>query len=336
MTEVRRPVFGRSEMLAVAPATVLPPGRSVDPLAPTVFHQPWWLDIVTDRQWEAIETTENGKVVGRMPICLTRRLGFQTIGMPPLTHFLGPAVDDGCGAPPTRWLRRVAITRALISQLPKAIRLWVKCHRGVTDVVPFQAELYNNQVQFTFEVAPAPEQVLWMAMRDKTRNVIRKAQKRFAVEELSDSAEFTHCYLSNLQRVGRTDWNGQARMEALLAACVSRGAGTMLGVRSETKELVAAVFCSHDATASYYTLSTRRPEAENGAIPLLIWESMRRAARDGLIFDFDGLSTESTIGMYAGFGGVVSPRYVVYSTIPSRALRRGRRITRLNTSTFGS
>ena len=256
--------------------------------------------------------------------------------MPPLTHFLGPAVAEMPGSRQARWLRQTAVTRELIQRLPTATTFWQKFHGGVTDVVPFQAERFDIGVQFTFEIAPAPEGALWSALRDKHRNVIRKARTRFKVEELLDSAEFTRLYQANLDDRGRVNWAPPDIMEELLTAAIEHGAGTILGLRDEAGDLAAAIFCPSDQHASYYTLSTRRPDCGNGAVPLLIWEGIRRAARDGRVFDFDGLSSETSIGLYAGFGGVTSPRFVSARSAHSTLRRRVRRTLGMNTSTFGA
>ncbi len=309
---------------------------SPDPLVPTVFHEPWWLDIVTGRQWQDAEVREDGRLIGRMPYQTVRRFGGPVIDMPPLTHFLGPAIDDGTGSRQARWLKRSAVTRDLIQALPPSASFWQKFHRGVTDVVAFQAEQFDTAVQFTFEVTPAPEEVLWAGLRDKHRNVIRKARRQFEIEELDDSDEFAQFYTQNLQERGQENWTSRSLMRDLVAAAVGRGAGRLLGLRDAENRLSAAVFCPSDRQASYYTLSTRRPDSGNGAIPLLIWEAIRRAARSGLLFDFDGLATESAIGLYAGFGGVTSPRYVSIRSPRTRMIRLVRRTCGLKTNPFGS
>ncbi len=306
-----------------------------NPLVPTVFHEPWWLDIATGGRWAEAEVREDGRVIGRMPYHVERLFGGSQIGMPPLTHFLGPATVDGGGSRQARWLRRSAVTGELIAKLPRSVYFWQKCHAGITDVVPFQVERFDTTVQFTFEVRPAPEMELWAALRDKHRNVIRKARTRFTVEELADSTEFTRLYQSNLEARGRHVWVAADIMTNLLAAAVARDAGIMLGVREAGGDLAAAVFCARDRRACYYTLSTRRTDAGNGAITLLIWEAIARAARDGLTFDFDGLSTATAIHLYAGFGGVTSPRFVCARSFPSALMRVVRRGIGLNTNPFG-
>ena len=307
-----------------------------DPLVPTVFHEPWWLDIATRGRWAEAEVVEGGRIVGRLPYHVEPRLGGSRIAMPPLTHFLGPATRDGGGSGQARWLKRAAITRELIGKLPRTVRFRQKFHRGITDVIPFQVAGFATTMQFTFEIAPAPEAELWAALRDKHRNVIRKARTRFAVEELTDSKEFTRLYHRNLHASGQHSWVPFDIMAALIAAAVERNAGTMLGVRDAGGALAAAVFCPRDRQVCYYTLSTRRADAGNGAVPLLIWEAITRAAQDGLTFDFDGLALANTIGLYAGFGGVTSPRYVCARSLPSALMRVVRRGVGLHSNRFGA
>ncbi len=300
-----------------------------------MFHEPWWLDIVTQNSWQATEVVEDGRVIGRLPYHIVHRTR-PVITMPPLTHFLGPAIDEGTGNGHTRWLKRLSVTRELISQLPTVISFWQKFHRGVSDVLPFQAEKFTAGVQFTFEVEPAPEQVLWAALRDKHRNIIRKALKLNSVEEITDSGEFTRFYVKNLEDRGLTQWVDAELMERLLAAATQRDAGTMFGLKDDGGALRAAIFCARDATSSYYTLSTRQVNSGNAAVPMLIWEAMRRAARDGLIFDFDGVANAQSIRLFAGFGGTTRPRYSVSRNITSGLIRFVRRHLGLRTSTFES
>ena len=318
------------------PAAGAQSAAMADPLVPTVFHEPWWLDIVTRGQWVEAEVHEDGRLIGRLPYQPSRQLGQTRIGMPPLTHFLGPAIDEGGGSRQGRWLKRASVTGELIKWLPRSAWFRQKFHRGVTDVVPFQAERFATSVQFTFEIEPEPEDVLWAALRDKHRNVIRKARKRFGVEELDDSEEFARFYHHNLEERGHETWAPPDVMTDLLAAAQEHEAGRMLGLRDAQGDLAAAVFCPFDQQTSYYTLSTRRTDSGNGAVPLLIWEAIRAAARSGRVFDFDGLSNEHVVGLYAGFGGQTSPRFVSARSPTSRMARLIRRKLGLNTSSFGA
>ena len=281
-----------------------------DPLVPTIFHEPWWLDIVTGGDYALAEVSENGETVGRLPYFLRSRLGMRYSIMPPMTHFLGPAIVEGDGNAPTRFLRRGEITHELIRKLPPASLYRYKCHRDITDTIAFQQENFLTNVQFTHEVAPAPEEVLWKNLRGKKRRKIRRAEQLLTVEIMNDPLEFWKMYDGNLKNKGLQNVCERRLCLHMIEACLSRGRGKILTARDEKKEVVAAVFFVWDETASFYFMSTRTPDSEN-AISLLAWEGMKDAASRNLIFDFDGLSNSSSVLFFTEFGGTISPRYVV-------------------------
>src|SRR4051812_753900 len=74
-----------------------------DPLAPTIFHEGWWLDIVTGGNYKLAQVQENGEVIGRLPYFPRSRLGITYSIMPPMTHFVGPAIVEGEGNHTTKF-----------------------------------------------------------------------------------------------------------------------------------------------------------------------------------------------------------------------------------------
>jgi hypothetical protein len=78
----------------------------------------------------------------------------------------------------------------------------------------------------------------------------------------------------------------------------------------------ASICTIWDQDVEYYYLSTRRLGSLNGATSLLIWNALLHASMNGLIFDMDGLSIGNRL-LVTGFGGTISPRYVVWRTTPA-------------------
>jgi hypothetical protein len=289
-------------------------------VTPTLFHEPWWLEIATAGRYDVVEVCTGRRVVGCWPYARQRRHGLLVSEMPPLTWFLGPLVAEGDGPEATCARRRMALTRQLIRALPAFAAFRQKCHGGVTDAIAFQAEGFEVGVQFTYELAPLPVEALWRAMRDKRRNAIRNAARRFTATPMEDPAELRWLYLRNLQRQRRESVIDIALAERLMAACQARGRGRALAARDAAGAAVAAIACVWDAVASYYWLSTRDPEAAEGAISLLLWEAIQEAARAGRVFDFAGLAHAGMINLYASFGGTARPRYVVSRRHPALRL----------------
>lgn len=277
-----------------------------DPLNPTIFHEPWWLDIATQGGYSIAEVLENGKTIARLPYFLRKRKGVRIATLPPLTHFLGPAVDK----PATKFLQRLDITKELIGKLPPAELTYVKCQREVQDVIAFQAAGFRCSVQFTHEISPRAPSALWKALRDKGRNVIRRAAERHCVGTGDDPAAFMHFYRQCIESGGKSNGLDIAICTSLIAACRERGRGRIYEARDKAGDVTAAIFCAWDHVASYYLLTARHRVAHLGAISLLVWEAITDAAKRGLIFDFDGFDSEGGARFAANFTTNITPRYI--------------------------
>jgi hypothetical protein len=290
-------------------------------LTPTIFHEDWWLNAATNGAYEVAEVSNDGRIVGRLPYYRVRRYGMIWGALPTLTHFLGPAVDEGNGSINTRFIRRLEITRELIQKLPPANYTRIKCHRGVRDVIPFQEQKFRTSVQFTWEVAPQPEEDLWEALRNKPRGAIRRAEKSVDIVPFDDPAAYIRSCIANLDTKGIRSNIDMAAALRIIEACLARQRGRILIAKDKTTgEMHAGTFFAWDAGSVYYLMTTRSAAANNGAGTALVWHALRDAARRQLIFDFDGLATPGSIMFYTGFGGTVEPRYVATKmSLPVRA-----------------
>jgi len=293
-----------------------------DALIPTIFHEPWWLDKATGGRCEQVDVELGGVTVGRLPYLKFRENGLTSIGMPTLTHFLGPAIDLGQGNSTTRQLRGLSIAGDLLAALPKVSgSVWIKLHAGITDTIAFQEHGFRTDVQFTTEIAPDAEDALWSRMRDKTRNVIRRAQERFTIREEDDPERFLAFYLDNLRQRGLRNTYHMPSVKAVIAECLRRGRGKIQIALDEGGGYNSAIFTVWDRRAQYYLMSTRSHDAGNGATSMLLWDGIKNAAGNNLVFDFDGARHGADAKFFAGFGGTFRPRYWVWkSSVASRAL----------------
>jgi Acetyltransferase (GNAT) domain len=284
----------------------------IDPLVPTIFHEHWWLDIVSGGKFDIVTVSQGGKIMGRLPYFLKSKCGFKYSETPSLVHFIGPAIDAGDGSPETRFLRKFEITRKLIAGLPPASIYKYKCHRAVTDVVAFQAEKFSTAVQFTYEIQPQPPEALWNSFRHKKRSKIRRAKELLTATDIDDGELFWSFYETNLKQRGiRNSYYDKVITSRIIDACLSRRCGRIYAAKDKLGSLAAAVFCIWDQTSSYYFMTTRRADAHGGAISFLVWQAIQDAAQKGLIFDFDGLINQESILFFTEFGGTLSPRYIV-------------------------
>jgi len=283
------------------------PRVNIDPLTPTLFHEPWWLDAATQGRYSLAEVSRNGKIVARLPYFLQKRLGMSIVDLPPLTHFLGPAIIN---QPNTTFLQQLDIMKELISKLPPTSFFYIKCHRDVRDVVAFQCAGFRSCVQFTHEIPPEPESVLWKKVHRNARSIIRLAAECHNLSEGNDPAAFMGFYRQCKESTGKVNHLDIESCRKLIQACLERYRGRIYEARDQGGAVVAAIFCAWDHVTSYYLLTARHPSAHTGAISFLVWEAMIDAARRGLLFDCDGFDSEGGARFLSKFTSHVVPRFV--------------------------
>ena len=149
------------------------PVAIVRSIAPTIFHEPWWLDIATGGRCGVVEIIDNGKCVGRLPHFIRTKYGLRHSLPPTMAHIWGPAVDEGHGNPCTRAYNRAWITRELIAKLPPAAIYHYKCESALIDVCPFVQHGFVSSVQFTQEILPSDPSIIWADRSKKKRSQIR-------------------------------------------------------------------------------------------------------------------------------------------------------------------
>ena len=285
--------------------------KSVNPLEPTIFHESWWLEIATAGRYEVAEVTAGSRTIGRMPYCIQRSFGMTSIEMPMLTHFLGPAIEAGEGSPNSIFLKKLAIARELITKLPSVCMVNIKMHYSINEVIAFQEQAFRTSVQFTHEIEPHDEKTLWSNMRNKTRNVIRRAVEQIQTRDICDPEEFMDFYMRNLRDRGTRSFLNPSICKRLIAASIERGRSRIIAAYDDAKNLLAANFYIWDSRSYYFLLTTRALNSGNGTTSVLIWEAIKDASNRKLIFDSDGLNSNGSILFLAGLGGSIKPRYIV-------------------------
>jgi hypothetical protein len=285
----------------------------------TIFHEPWWLSAASDGAYEEAVFTADNRIIGRLPYLRQRKIGWQTaLVMPTMTHSLGPSLPlDLPGGERSRSLRRFTICSALIAQLPQAGHIWFALHRRETETLAFEAAGFSTGVRFTMEIPPDTPDNLWRAMRDKTRNVIRRSQESLTTQTINDPSLFFDFYEENLRKRGRRNHYDRRMRTNVMAACLEHGRGRIRFAVDATGAPQSAIFTAWDDEAEYYLMSTRAPDSGNGATSLLIWAALQEAASRGRIFDLDGIDSQTNHLLLTGFGGALRPRYLVSRTSTS-------------------
>ena len=276
----------------------------------TIFHEGWWLDVVSGGHWGTAVAEKGGHVFGWLPYGTFKAQGLTACGAPPLTRVLHPVISVDGKKNESLNRKTLAIVSDIVEQLPSAHFTHFVLGPDSPDALAWQMNGFRTRLLHTILIdTRRPDFDAWGEMRDKTRNVIRRAQERLNVVALPGSA-FRTFYEENLE--GASSYFDLAQVERLHEEADKRGRGRILAAFDWRGVLHAAVFFVWDETDYYYFLSTRgRDSTELGAVSLLVWHGIRDAQERGLRFDFDGVTNRQRLQFMLGFGGTVAHRTIV-------------------------
>ena len=182
---------------------------------------------------------------------------------------------------------------------------------GDVDLTAFRIAGFRFGVENTFLVdCRDTRTALWEAMRDKTRNLVRRAAEKLTVREETDAAAFAAFYVENLE--GATCAFDPGVIEPLYRALSAHGQGKLMAAYDGAGRKHAEIQIVWDEERCYFHLSTRdRRIADLGAVSLLVWTAIEEAQRRNLVLDLDGFTSASQFQFLVGFGGAVAMRLMV-------------------------
>jgi len=297
----------------------------------SIFHENWWLDALAPGRWREVTCERGGRIAGSLRFVERSDGNVRICEMPQITRFLGPVIAPQTGKTETRIRSTHSIISDLLRQIAGHDHVEMTLDAGFGDLAPFLSAGYDVKVHPTFllDCKSQPIDVLWTGLRDKTKNIIRRARERLAVREINDVNRFASFYEANLD--GAESYFDLSLLPSAFAAASARRQCKIVTAVDASGVVHAKVFFIWDDKYVHYFLSTRdRQVAHPGAVSLLLWTGIELAHSLGLRFDFDGgIDNDARYRFVVAFGGELANRFdVVRSTANYRVRHTIRRIPR--------
>jgi hypothetical protein len=296
-----------------------------EPWRDSVFRTRWWLDAVAPGQWGEVIVVAAGEPQAHLAF-LRRHLpfGLSGLGLPALTPWVGP------------WLRpeardRRGLLTALIEQLPHSDYFSQNLDPWVEDWLPFAWQGFSSSLRYTYVIEDVsdPDQV-WAAMRDKTRNSIRKAEKLVEIRETRDASGLTDLVRASFERQQLEPLVSPDIIRRALGAALDNSSGQALEAVDADGHRHAALMVVWDRDKTYYLMGGADPAYRSSqASSALIWRAIQNAAMCSRQFDFEGSMLPGVEPFFRGFGGRQVPYFSVHrASRPVRALLAARDLGR--------
>lgn len=284
-----------------------------------IFHQEWWLATASRQKFSSVDIEMGGKVVSRFPFVRKKALGSYVIRMPKYTRTLGPHLS----LPRSKTFRYEQNIRHVVEKtiagLPK--------HHGVhffldpdnDSSFAFRLAGYRVFQDFTFRILPEKSlETVWQDCDQKTRNLIRTADKKLSVQQSGDIGEF----VALAKREQPHSHHDFPLLEALFTEAHRRDQAIALYAYDQDEPVSAALLIWDDRTLYYWQSVRSRRSRVPGMNMLLIWKAIEYAKKRNLIFDFDGFGSVRTAKMLASFGQKPVTRSEIRFGTPSYNVKR--------------
>lgn len=242
---------------------------------------------------------------------------------PMLTPYHGPLLQY----PPaqkrtTRYSFQQEVVQGLLDQLPSYqhcyLHLRPQSHLGMA----FHLAGFDLSTRYTYIVPELSDaEGLFMQCRENIRREIRKAEKSLHVT-LSDDIDLLH----TVKKAHYTAQKGQYQISKSL---LQRGftyareqqQGELLVAKDNQGHPQGALWYVWDTESAYYLHGGTFLHAKNsGAMSLLLWTALTRAAQHTRTFNFEGSMVPSIERYFRSFGGERTP-YLAVSHTPNRLIR---------------
>lgn len=300
----------------------------------TVFHEPWWLDIVCSGMDVGFaEVSKRGATEARWPWAITTNRGLRRIVQPPLTQYLGPTWEPSLAKPAKATSRYHALMAEILDQLPAVDDLRVRCSPDVRNWLPMYWKGMQQTTRYTYIVNGLEDlERVRSGFAENISRDLKKAERSLRARE-GTADELLMTTSAVFSRFGRGLPFQERMMRQLVEAAKGRDAGAVVAVEDRGGQVHAVLFTVWGMGRAHYVMGGAHPQLKNsGANTLAIWSAMKRTSLVAKSFDLEGSMIPAVERYLKGFGGDLTPYFdLTARTLKARAARTlssGRRVVR--------
>ena len=278
----------------------------------TIFTTPGWLDAVAPGSWQYIQIKEKENIKLCMPIILSNKMGFKFCNMPPLTQSLGILFPEQKGNYSKVLSNNTKNMLELISKIPKNLFFRQRFHPTINNWLPFYWNDYSQTTKYTYIIDDLTDtDIIWGGFKTKKHQEIRKAKSRLKISETQDFEYLKYCIHSSYKRQNKKGFNFE-KLERIFNFCNEQKCGKIFLAKTQTGDIAGSVYIIWDQKSAYY-LAGGGPEAlrNSGAIPYLIWHSIKFSSSVTKKFNFEGSMIRPIEYFFRAFGGKLTPYYEI-------------------------
>jgi lipid II:glycine glycyltransferase (peptidoglycan interpeptide bridge formation enzyme) len=197
----------------------------------------------------------------------------------------------------------------------------VPCAPELSNLMAFHWAGFDLRLGYTHRFENlASEELLWKGMRDKTRNLCRKAEKLTVINRTPTVASFIAVLEKTFKRQDIDISSSFPLFERMDEVMARRQQRAIYSAEDAQGRVHAAVYVVFDDRHTFYLAGGGDPALrDSGAHALAMWHAIKDSGARSKVFDFEGSMVPTIEHFVRGFGPRLVPRYTAEKE--TRALR---------------
>ncbi len=257
-----------------------------------LFFRPWYLDAVTDGQWDVILAIHDKEIVGAFIYFLKKKWAIRYIFNPSLCPYTGPIIFDRS--------RQKEILTQLWQSLPNhdiILQSWLP----EIYTTPQNAQI-SQKTTFLIDCNTSIDD-LWTQLSGDYRRKIRKATQNLKIKIIEDVDLLLDFSIKNFPGDESKFPYPRDLFHKMDKATKIHGNRKIVGAIDNNNRLVAMAYFLYDEMTTYNMINAAEHSYNHHGMNLLIWKEIEHSVESGKIFDFEGSSIKGVQRFYKGFGG---------------------------------
>jgi len=284
----------------------------------TIFNSSEWLSLFGDRVRILGIYNDKNDLIGGFHLYTEKKLGLTVCRNAPFTTHCGPFLKVSARnhvAVMDMWKKALRCMAEYIEDMRIAV-LSIALDTAVVDTQPFIWKKNKVMPRYTYIIdLNLSMDAILENMSSERRNDLRKGEKTGISVNMNADYRIVQSLVNQSFSRQNMVVNNKYLEDILFRFADSNN--SFAYVAEDDNRPIAAAFCIYDRRTAYYLLGGYAHENRHrSAGPLVCLEAIKHAQRIGLkTFDFEGSMIPRVESYFRGFGGKITPYYMINKAI---------------------
>jgi len=275
-----------------------------------IYYHPQWLDAVRGSQWNIELFFSGDDLLGIMPYSLKSKMGLKAIFSPFLTPYQGIyLLETKATKQSSIYSKNFETIHDLINRLPKFQYYQIPFHYRVKYGFPMIYQNFDVKLRYTYLLEDIKDHdKIFENFKSSLKNKIRKSSKNLSVE-VSEDVELLYQLIN--KTFDRQDLKNPTPFSVFKNITSNPQINTRIYFAKDHKNIAyAAHLVVWDELSAYnLAIGVDSEFADSGAVPLLLWHSIKDMSQYVDVYDFEGSIIPGVQVFFESFGGKAIPYF---------------------------